>query len=62
MGAHSIGGAARSGYFGDFTGDKTKHHFDERYYSQMINGSREWKNTVRLYERYLVGYFWKLLN
>ena len=47
MGAHSLGGA-KVEYKGDFTGTKTRNHFDERYYSQMIDSKFEWTNKVRL--------------
>ena len=48
MGAHSLGGASpkASGYNGHFTGAKTRMHFDERYFSQMIDGVHQWKNEV----------------
>ncbi len=52
MGAHSIGGA-KIGYVGDFTGDKTRNHFDERYYSQMIHPDLKWDNIVSPFTRVL---------
>ena len=53
MGAHSIGGA-NIGYDGDFTGLKTRNHFDERYFSQMIDPKFAWTNKVRLFKLPLV--------
>ena len=49
MGAHSLGGASplASGYLGHFTGAKSRNHFDERYFSQMVDPSLNWKNEVR---------------
>lgn len=53
MGAHSLGRASpfASGYSGFFTGSKTIMHFDERYYSQMIDAGHNWKNQVIVLER-----------
>ncbi len=46
MGAHSLGGAAESGWVGTFTGDETRNHFDERYYAQMVDSKFKWTNVV----------------
>ena len=53
MGAHSIAGASpsASGYSGSFTGGGSRTHFDERYYSQMIDAGHNWKNEVIALER-----------
>ena len=49
MGAHSLGGASpfASGYDGQFTGGGSSKHFDERYFSQMVDPALKWKNEVR---------------
>ena len=50
MGAHSLGGASDSGWSGTFTGNddsKTRNHFDENYYTQMVDARFNWTNKVR---------------
>lgn len=51
MGAHSLGGASgASGWDGTFTGtdtnSKSRNHFDENYYAQMVDPKFKWTNVV----------------
>ena len=50
MGAHSLGGASgASGWEGTFTGNdtsKSRNHFNENYYAQMVDAKFNWTNVV----------------